>query len=90
MLKAGFSEEELKSLERRFAAPRGANAGALAYRGRGAGAGEAGVRFVELLHWGAPRRPSSEGNEEVCACFSVRAQFLVPTASNLNEVQSEG
>ena len=65
LLKADFSEEELKTLERRFAAPRGANAGAMAYRRGSKAGGEAGVRFVELLHWGTPRRLSREGNEEV-------------------------
>lgn len=78
LLKADFSEEELKRLERRFAAAPtrggGANAGGATvahrrgWRSETSGE-EAGVRFVELLHWGTPRRrPSGDGNEEVCLC----------------------
>ena len=72
LLKADFSEEELKRLEKRFAAapPRGGtNAGGatMAHLRSRASGEEAGVRFVELLHWGTPRRHlSGDGNEEVC------------------------
>lgn len=62
LLRADLSQEELKGLERRFAVPP-VNAGGTAGRGR-AGV-EEGIRYVELLHWGAPNRRMREGDEEV-------------------------
>lgn len=73
-IKADLSEGELKDLENRFAArsssPDG-NGGVArsTAAGRGGGSGTAaaaeGVRYVELLHWGAPRREPGDGDDEV-------------------------
>lgn len=66
-IRADLSEAELRGLERRFSAPLTAKTGFVAGRGE-----EGGVRYVELLHWGAPNRPAREGGEEV---RTIRRQY---------------
>eukprot|EP00752_Nemacystus_decipiens_P007715 g6898.t1 len=66
-IRADLSEGELRDLENRFAAVSGSTA---AGRVRGGGAAAAvaeGVRYVELLRWGAPRRVSGVGDNETWA-----------------------
>lgn len=58
-IKADLSEGELKELEKRFAAVAGSTGGAAAAAAAG------GIRYVELLHWGAPRGVSGGGDDEV-------------------------
>lgn len=70
-IRADLSEGELKDLEDRFAArssSSGANGGSrVGESGTAAAAG--GVRYVELLHWGAPWRESGGGDDEVSFGF---------------------
>lgn len=71
MIRADLSEGELKDLEKRFAAPSNAYGDKVsgitggARGGRAAGTTTAGVRYVELLHWGAPQREARDGDVEV-------------------------
>lgn len=65
MLRADLSEMELQGLEKRFSPPSGGTSGISASRGRAGGA--VGVRYVELLHWGAPGRRAKDSGDEVRA-----------------------
>lgn len=65
LLRADLSEMELQGLEKWFAAPSNASSGLIASRGRAKTA--PGVRYVELLQWGALGRRASEDGDEVSA-----------------------
>lgn len=76
-IKADLSEGELKELEKRFAAVAGPTGGAVAAAAAG------GVRYVELLHWGAPRRVLGGGEEVRFEVLTVIvATFLPLTTAN--------
>lgn len=65
LLKADLSEMELLDLEKQFMAPSASSTSYRASRGRARAGGN--IRYVELLHWGAPGRRAREGGEEVSA-----------------------
>lgn len=72
-IKADLSEGDLADLEKRFAANTSSSSsddGGLvgsfsAGRARAAGNAAAGVRYLELLHWGAPGGDTRGGDDEV-------------------------
>ena len=61
-LHADLSEMELRGLEERFAAPSTGNPFLRGSRGRETD--ELGVRYVELLRWGAPVRSVKDGSDD--------------------------
>lgn len=85
-IKADLSEGELKDLEKRFAAPSSAYGGSISGvtgggRGGRAGPTTAGVRYVELMHWGATHRESSDGDDEVSASVTPTRRWLLQLRS---------
>lgn len=68
LLRADLSEMELRGLEKRFAASSSCNILVVSGdmdtpRARNT---EGGIRYVELLHWGAPvQRAAKHGDDEV-------------------------
>ncbi|CAM9771974.1 unnamed protein product, partial [Ectocarpus sp. 6 AP-2014] len=83
-IKADLSEGDLADLEKRFAvssSSSSSNDGGFvgtfsAGRGRAAGNAAAGVRYLELLHWGAPAGDSRGGDDETWATEERLRQMI--------------
>lgn len=71
LLRADLSEAELQRLEKKFAAGTRRSADThiapsfIRHGEAGDGGEDEGVRYVELLHWGAPDKKTNDGGEEV-------------------------
>ncbi|CAM9630579.1 unnamed protein product, partial [Ectocarpus sp. 4 AP-2014] len=83
-IKADLSEGDLADLEKRFAVSSSSSSsidGGLVGsfsggRGRAAGNAAAGVRYLELLHWGAPGGDSRGGDDETWAAEERLRQMI--------------